>query len=267
MRIFDSDGPLMTALGKFADIVLCNLMFVLFSLPVFTIGASLTALFTCMQRLVFEEGKDDGLIFRDFWLAFRRNFRQATCLWLVCLLILLFLGVYYWIIRSLAAAYARVYSVTFYLLVLVFLFGFVYLFPLQARYENSVKNTLRNAWLLSVAALPWTVLSLLLVAALFYVSFVMNPATVNIFTYLWAACGFGVTAYLQTFLHRMAFRKISPEAMTRKTQLAEGAVFVDEEHREQDLMIQESSYSTPDWNRREDIVGSDKPGKKSKRRR
>ena len=52
MRIFDPDGPLMTALGKFADIVLCNLMFCAFCRPVFTIGVSLAALLTCMQRLV-----------------------------------------------------------------------------------------------------------------------------------------------------------------------------------------------------------------------
>ena len=30
MRIFDHNGPLMIALGKLADIVICNLMFVLF---------------------------------------------------------------------------------------------------------------------------------------------------------------------------------------------------------------------------------------------
>ena len=36
---------------------------------------------------------------------------------------------------------------------------------------------------------------------------------------------------------------------------AEGSVFTDEEHRRDDLMVQESSYSNPNWNRREDIVG------------
>ena len=52
MRFFDPDGPMMTALSKLADIVICNVMFVLFclfSLPIVTIGASLAALFTCMQ--------------------------------------------------------------------------------------------------------------------------------------------------------------------------------------------------------------------------
>jgi Predicted integral membrane protein len=266
MRLFDSDGPLVTAMSKFADIVLCNLMFVLFSLPVFTIGASLTALFTCMQRLIYEEDRDDGRIFLDFWLAFKRNFKQATLLWLICLLIILFLGAYYWTVQNLAGTYGKIYQVTFYFLTLIFLFGFLYVFPLQARYENTLKDTLRNAWLLSVAALPWTVLSLLLVVFAFYISFVMNPNAVAIFTYLWAVCGFALIAYLQSFFIRKAFNKLSPEVMKRKTLRAEGAVFTDEEHREQDLMLQESAYSNPGWNRREDIVGPDKPQKSRKRR-
>ena len=265
MRLFDPDGPLMTALSKFADIVLCNLMFVFFCLPIFTVGASLTALFTCMQQLVYEENKDNGLIFRDFWQAFRRNFKQATILWLICLLIIVFLAAYYLVVQSLAGAYGKIYQVTFYLLVLLFLFGFLYIFPLQARFENAVRNTLRNAWLLSVAALPWTVLSLLLVVAAVYVSFVMNPAAVDTFVYLWAACGFALIAYLQSFFIRRAFLKLGPEALSGKTERAEGSVFTDEEHRDHDVMTQESSYSDPNWNRREDIVGPDKPRKRRRR--
>ena len=266
MRIFDPEGPLMTALGKFADIVLCNLMFCVFCLPVFTIGASLAALFTCMQQLVYEENRGDGLIFRDFWLAFKRNFKQATALWLICLLMIAFLAAYYWVTQFMAGSFGKVYQTTFYLITLVFLFGFMYIFPLQARYVNTVKNTLRNAWLLSVAALPWTVLSLLLVVAAVYICFIMNPATVNLFVYLWGVCGFGLIAYLQSFFIRKAFQKLSPESAQRKSLRSEDAVFTDEEHRADDLMVQESAYSAPDWNRREDIVGPANP-KKNRRRR
>ena len=66
MRLFDPEGPLMTALSKLADIIICNLMFVLFSVPIITFGASLTALYTCMLRLAGDEERDDGLIFRTF---------------------------------------------------------------------------------------------------------------------------------------------------------------------------------------------------------
>ena len=269
MRFFDPDGPMMTALSKLADIVICNVMFVLFCLPVFTIGASLTALFSCMQELIEDEEKDDGLIFRDFWRAFRAEFRQATCLWLICLLMIGFLTAYWFVTQSLGGTYGRVYQVTFYLLALLFLFGFLYIFPLQARYVNTVRNTLRNAWLLSVGALPWTLASLGLLIAALYVSFIMNPAAVEVFAYLWAVCGFGIVAYLDSFFFRKAFQKIDPKTVKVKSHVSAGAVFTDEEHREQDLMVQESRYSAPDWNRRDDLFGDDKPkstGGKKKRR-
>ena len=63
MKLFDVDGPLFSALDTFSKLVLCNLCFVLFSIPVVTIGASLTALYTCTQRLVY--GEEDALWYSD----------------------------------------------------------------------------------------------------------------------------------------------------------------------------------------------------------
>ena len=210
MKLFDVDGPLFSALDTFSKLVLCNLYFVLFSIPVVTIGASLTALYTCTQRLVYEESREEKLVFLEFWHAFRRNLKQATALWLICLAVILFLVAYYAVVQRLAGGFGTLYLVTFFILALIFLFGFLYVFPLQARFRNTVKNTLRNAWLLSVAALPWTVLSILLLAGSVYVSFVMNPDASGFFTYLWAVCGFSIVAYFHSFLTRQAFRKLSP---------------------------------------------------------
>ena len=207
MRLFDMDGPLYGALETFMKLVLCNMFFVLFSIPVFTIGASLTALYTCTQRMVYEESREERLVFLEFWHAFRRNFRQATGLWLICLGAALCLGAYYWVVGRLAGDLGKVYGITFYLLALVFLMGFLYIFPLQARYENTVKNTLRNAWLLSVSALPLTLLTVLLLVGAVYISFIMDPDKAGFFIYLWAVCGFSLIAYFQSFLTKQAFRK------------------------------------------------------------
>ena len=54
--LFDPDGMLMSGLRKIADIVLCNILFCLFSLPVITAGAALTALHTAMQELAAGRG-------------------------------------------------------------------------------------------------------------------------------------------------------------------------------------------------------------------
>ena len=267
MKFFDLNSPLMIAMSKMADIVICNIMFCLCSLPVFTIGASLTALFTCMQQLISDDEREEGLIFRDFWRAFKRNFKQATLLWLICLLAIAFLAAYYRVTLSMGGAAGRVYQITFYLLTLVFLFGFLYIFPLQARYQNKVRYTLRNAWLLSIAALPWTLLSLAVIILAVYISFFMRPESFQMAVYLWVVCGFGVVAYLDSFFFRRAFRKITPEQARPESHIAEGAVFTDEEHRTEDLMVQESRYSDPNWNRRDDLFPPDPPKSRGQKRR
>ena len=227
MKLFDPESPMMIALSKLADVIVCNIMFCLFSLPVITIGASLTALYTCMQRLIKDDERDEGLVFQVFWRAFKSNFRQATLLWLVCLGAFAFLGAYYRITMSMGGSLGWVYRMTFYLLCLLFLFGFLYIFPLQARYQNKVRYTLRNAWLMSVAALPWTLLSLAVVVMALFLTFYMNR-DMNSALYIWAVAGFGLVAYIQSFFFFRAFRKLSPEQLAPKSGTAEGAIFTDE---------------------------------------
>ncbi len=109
----------------------------------------------------------------------------------------------------------RVYRITLYVLLFLFLAGAQYLFPLQARYELGVKATLKTAWLLSAAAFPWTLAALLLPVAAFYLSFLMNPNAFNIMLYLWAFLVIAVIAYLNSFLFRKAFQKLPPELRER----------------------------------------------------
>ena len=53
-KLLGPESPLMTALGTLADLVFCNILFCLFSLPLFTVGASLTALYDCTISIVEE---------------------------------------------------------------------------------------------------------------------------------------------------------------------------------------------------------------------
>lgn len=247
MSLFDMNGPLMNALRKLANIILCNIAFCLLSLPLFTVGAALAALFTCMQAILTDD--EDDIIIKQYWDAFRQNFKQATVIWLLCLVVFAFLGMYYLIVSSMAGMMGRVYRISFFMMCIIFLFGFQYFFPMQARYVNTVKNTLKNAWLLSIAALPWTILSIALVIAAVYISFFMNPSGVHLAVFLWGMAGFGIVAYLNSFFFQKAFQVIDPEKMEVKHQAPKEAVFLDEEHRTAEEFFQESSYSNPDWNR------------------
>lgn len=206
MKLFHQDGPLMDALRRLTDLMFCNMMFCLLSLPLVTAGAALCALYDCTLSIVQEQ--EDPIIVRQFWRSFRKHFKQATLLWLLCLAAFLFLGVYYVVTGMLTGQLGRVYRVTFFLLLLLFLFGFQYLFPLRSQYTMKTGHLLKNAWLLSAAALPCTLATLGISAGMVYVTLFMNPAFLNMAVFLWALLLFAVTAYLNSFFFLAAFRKV-----------------------------------------------------------
>lgn len=205
MRLFDLDGPLMTALNRLTDLVVANLLFLLFSLPVVTIGASLTAL----QTVVLDLARDqEYVIHKRFWQAFRQHFKQSTLLWLVFLAAGLVLAASYAAASTLGAGFARFYAVVLGALGLVVLLVFQFAFPLQSRRAAPVRQTLKTAFLLAVIRLPYAAGMLAVTAVALYLSFFLNPNLIGGAFFLWLALGFAVVAYCNAFLVLRAFRNL-----------------------------------------------------------
>lgn len=249
MKIIDPESPFLQTLGKLSDVVFCNIMFVIFSLPIFTVGASSAALYTCLQKML--EDREDDVIVRDFLRAFKANFRQATCIWLMALAVMVFLAAFYFVASQMLDVLGRAYLLPFFLIAFFFLCGYQYLFAIQARYKLKVMQTVKNAYLLSIAALPWTLLAVLLLAATLFLTFVMMSFDMGLF--IWAFLGFGLVGYFNCLLFRQAFKKLDPELPLQSRTPAEGALFVDEDHVDLSRahMHQGSTFSDPNWNRQE----------------
>lgn len=196
----------MTALGKLADLVFCNILFVLFSLPVVTMGASLTALHSCAMSIVNDT--EETFIPRQFWIAFRSGFKRSTKAWCVCLGVFLLLGAYRMAVGMLGETMQRMYRITFFVLFFLFWCGFQYIFPLAAQYSMKTRKLLKNAWLLSAAALPWTLLSVAVEMAMVYISLFMRPDAFSVALFLWAFLLPALITYLNSFFFRMAFRRV-----------------------------------------------------------
>ena len=88
MKFFSYKSPFSQVLLKLAYSCYLNFLWVVCSLPVFTVGASTFALYSVTLKIVQER---EGNLTRQFFKAFRENFRQATVLWLILLGIGLFL--------------------------------------------------------------------------------------------------------------------------------------------------------------------------------
>ena len=93
-------------------------------------------------------------------------------------------------------------------LAFLFLAGFQYVFPVQARMDLPLKGVLKTAWFLSAAAFPCTLGALAVIALAMFLSLFAGPSSIHMAVFLWAVIGFGLTAYLQSFLFRLAFRRL-----------------------------------------------------------
>lgn len=77
-NLFHIDNPVMAFLSKAADLMILNLLTLVCSIPIFTIGASFSAMHYALLRLRREEST---YVTKDFFQAFKKNFKDATALW------------------------------------------------------------------------------------------------------------------------------------------------------------------------------------------
>lgn len=95
--IFNYDNPVWRFIGKLGDLIILNILWIVCSIPVFTAGASTTAVYYVTLKLVRDE--EDSTI-RSFFRSFKSNFRQATGIWLIMLAAGIVLGFDFWFFVS-----------------------------------------------------------------------------------------------------------------------------------------------------------------------
>lgn len=162
--IFNLESPFIQFLDSVTDLVILNVVCLLCCIPVFTIGASLSALHFVLMKMVTHE---DANNIRTFFEAFRRNFKQSTLLWLAFLAISgIIVGDVFLILRGeVEISQAAVIAVGAIYVVIVLVM--MYAVPMISRYENSTKQILKNSLLICILNLPKTVGMVLMYAAPF----------------------------------------------------------------------------------------------------
>ena len=90
MKLFNYDSPFWSFMSRLADLIILNLLWIVFCIPVVTIGASTTAMYRVTLNMVRGEGS--GVV-RMFWDAFRLNLKQAVLIFLILLIPVLLVDV------------------------------------------------------------------------------------------------------------------------------------------------------------------------------
>ena len=148
------DGPIMSGLSAAADLLVLNVLTILCSIPIFTIGAALTALDESCFHIIRQEGSS---VARGYFRSFRSNFKKGSLLGLIFLAAAILLYFDY----LAAQTYVPLFRVGIAAIAILSLAIFEYAFALLSRYENTLFATLKNAVMLSVAYFPRTLLMLM----------------------------------------------------------------------------------------------------------
>ncbi len=187
-----------------ADLMIVNILFVICSVPIFTIGAALTAMHKAIQNIIFDEG--NGVI-KTFFSSFKENYKFATSIWFAELLIFAgIIGACLLVVIELQSILQTIFFLIICFLGLIFLSGYTWLYPLIARYDNTIKDHIRNATILMLTQLPTT----LVIDLLAVIPVVMTACSLEFLlntSIIWVIGGFSVISYGINILLKPIFKK------------------------------------------------------------
>ena len=202
-KFFDMDSTFMQFLNRVGDLMILNIIIVLCCIPVITIGPAYTAMHYVLLKIVRGE---EGYLVKGFFKSFARNFKQAVILWILMLLVA---AVYVGdavIFAYSGIAFPKALVIAVAVIGILLLMISLYVFPLLARFDNTIKNTLRNAMLLAFGHLPQTLLMLLVYVLPFVICYFVPYCFIFVLMF-----GLSVPAYCAARLYSGIFKKFEPE--------------------------------------------------------
>jgi len=195
------NNPVIRVLNRCTDLVVLNIVFLLCCLPVFTIGAAISGMYTVTLRSI---RYGDGYVIPTFFRGFKASFRQATISWLICCLVgaLLFVDLRFWSAMD-AGAIGSTMKMVSLAVGILFLLVAIWVFPLIAKMEDSLSHMWQNALKMAVGYFfPYTLVCALVPALACYLAYINGPMFM-----LMMVLGFATVAYICSFFFYRVFSK------------------------------------------------------------
>lgn len=189
-HLFEIDGRFYRIMTKAADLMVLNFLWMLCSVPVFTAGAALTALYDVTMQMA--ENKE-GYVAKEYFQSFKKNFRKGTVLWLIFLSIL----------SMLLTERAGIIGKNEPAFIMCFFTGalcvciYTWIFPLLSQKDTTVVKLLRNGLFIGIYYFPYTLILFVGNVILTYITFAY-PGIIL----CWMFMGTALTAYGTAFIYR-----------------------------------------------------------------
>ena len=165
------------------DILKLNFMWIIFCIPIVTIGGSTIAAFSVLLRMSEDQ---EGNVIKDFWKAFKENWKQGILIGLlppICFEAVFLDFQLYNAVEKGGLGILIVGCFSAY----IFIFCLIYVFPLLARYDNTVINSIKNSFRIGMKFFGRTFLLLAIIAVEVLIIF-WNPTTKFVGALIGPAC-------------------------------------------------------------------------------
>ena len=189
---------------KLAECMILSILWIVFSLPIITFGAATSALYYCAVKVI---RKDGGSALKDFWQAFRANFRQSIIVTLLAfgtVILTVAIGTAIYAVSPQADTLKKIYIAY----IILFSCGIAwmhYVLSYIARFEAPVQTVLKNSLIICLMNLPSTLSFAVLFIAVIVVLIMTAPASGVALFLLPAAY-----ALITSFMLEKIYRKYMP---------------------------------------------------------
>ncbi len=204
MNIFEEGSPFQRFLNKVADLLILNLVTLVMCVPIITIGAALTAMHYVLLKMVRGE---EGYIVKSFFRSFKREFGQATILWILFVALGALMASNMVLVLEGTGHYPIWLPSSILVAAVLELIIMIYTFALLSRFDNSVYHTLLNAVTLTFSELPRS-----LAMAVITLTPAIAFLTTTVLLPLLVLFGLSVPGYACAMVYDPIFRKIEKQA-------------------------------------------------------
>lgn len=207
-HFFSMDNKFFTFMGRVADLCILNIICLICCIPIVTAGASITAMYYVTLKMVRNE---EAYIVRSFFKSFKENFKQATVINLILIVVGVILYLDMHVAKAMPGSAGQIFHVIFVAFAIVYFVLTLYVYPVLARFYNSTGNTIKNALLMSIRHLPYTVVMVLIELCPLLLLFVKSFRLQSTLFILFLMVGFGLIAYCNSFFLAKIFDNYMPE--------------------------------------------------------
>ena len=236
-KLFNYDSKFMQMMNKFADLMFLNLITVICCIPIITIGPAITAMHYVLLKMYRNEG---GYMVKNYFKSFKENFLQSMVLGVIYVLIavVVFIDIVY--IRQMPDV-SLVIEIVVIVAAVLSAFSYVWVFPLQCRYENKIRTTIKNSFM--VGALNFTKsIMMILISFLPILVLLWTNAAVPIIFML----GLTVPGYIQAMLYSPVFDKMEGIDRTAEGEIIDDGWTVELEESSDSLAIEGEQGENPE---------------------